>query len=366
MDKFILSKEQEIIILDKLVEKEEANPPTIKELLDILFPDQDLDARSQQGRAVREFIASRNLEYTGARTWIPKKTIILSEEQKLFISNNLNVIKPLEMARTLFSNHNLTNTDSETREIYKFIKTLPSNASGPVNPSIQKEEINIDDYAPPKTEVQALARVFKYVMNPGIDKDKITERHKRDMKNLIGYLHTMRFLSQINTYGLKEERELFESEFVRCTYNKSLTEEEVSQYIMCCADVIIAKQIEKRIQDLEREQDRQIEDNNGKPNMALVDQISSLRTELHQCINRQKVSIKSLQGERKERLKTEGANKGNIADLIMYAQSEEKRKHLLDIMDKGRQARKNEIERIKSMSDIKGEIFGLYEEEIID
>lgn len=360
MDDIVLTESQQLQIHTRL--NDESRPPaSIKEILELIFPDRVLDARSKEGMAVRKFIASQGLEYKPARQWIPKKTIVLTEEQKAFITNNINVSTPLEMARTLFDNRELTNTDSETREIYKYIKTLPTNLK---STSIG-EEINVENYTPPKTEVQVLARIFKYVSSPNIDKDNLTEKNKRDLKSLIGYLHTMRFLAQINDYGSVKERELFESEFIRCTYDKALTEEEVSQYIMYCTEVIIAKQIDKRVQDLEAEQDRQIQES-GRPNMALVQQISALRGEYHQCLTRQKASLKSLQGERKERLKNESTYKLTMADLIVYVQSEEKRKHLVEMSRARREKLKEEINRIKTMDQIKAEIFGISEEEIID
>lgn len=355
-----LSQEQELLILEKLSNKDKIY--SIKELLDLLFPNQNLEARSKEGFLVRELIASKGLEYKPARQWIPKKNIVLTEEQKQFITNNINVSTPLEMSRTLFNNNDLTMTDSETREIYKYIKSLPTN----IRNESRGEELNTEDYTPPKTEVQVIARINKYVSNPNFNKDQLTEKNKRDIRNLIGYLHTMRFLAQINDYASVKDRELFESEFIRCTYDKVLTEEEVSQYIMYCHEVIVAKQIDRRIQNLEQEQDRQIQENDGRPNMALVDQISSLRNEFNQCINRQKTSLKSLQGERKERLKNESTYKLTMADLIVYVQNEEKRKYLLDIAKERREKLKEEINRIKTMDQIKAEIFGITEEEILD
>jgi hypothetical protein len=361
MEKFILSEEQQNIILGKLM-TEQTVPPTIKELIEILFPGQNLDARSKEGRSIREFIADKNLEYTGARTWVPKKVIELTEEKKAFISNNINAMKPLEMARTLFENRELTNTDSETREIYKYIKTLPGN----IQSKSIGEPINIKEYQPPKTEDQAIARINKYIQNSEVDRNKLTEKNKRDIKNLLGYMHTLRYLSQINTYFSVIERDLFESEFIRCTYDKALTEEEVSQYIIYCTEVVIAKQISRRIQDLEGSQDIQLEENQGRLNMSLVEAVSSLRKEYNDCISRQKSSLKSLQGERKERLKNEGANKGNISDLIVYAQNQEKRNHLLKIAAERREKIKEEIVRIKNLDEIKAEIFGISEREILD
>ncbi len=358
----VLTEEQQLVILEML-NADPDNPPKIKDVLLKVFG-REIDAREKEGLVVRRFIGEKGLAFHKARDWKPTKVIELTEANKEFISNNCSNMKPLEMARILFNNPKLTMLDVETKVIYKYLKELPENIK---SQSMAKgDELTQDEYKPPKTEDQCIARINRYVHNANIIREKLTEKQKRDIKNLIGYLNTIRYLDQIKTYVLTDERELFESEFVGCTYDKSLTKEEVSQYIMYCTDAVIARQINKRVQDLEREQDRQIEESNGRPNMALVDQISALRGEFNQCINRQKTALKSLQGERKERLKIDSNNKGNISDLIMYAISEEKRQHLLNIAAARREKIKEEIERIKNMDEIKGEIFGIDPTEILD
>lgn len=356
----ILTSEQQVKILERL-EQESEYPPTIKELIILAFG-REYDARSKFGVAVRKFMTEKQLKFRNTKDIIASKKIELDEEQRNFVTKNMVSMKPLEMARILFQDNKITNLSAETRAIYSYIKELPT---GVQNAGVKLEDMAVEDYVPPKTQDQAIVRINRYA-NTDMDRNGLNEKQKRDIKNLINYLHTIRFLSQINTYSKSSERTIFEAEFIRCTYNKSLTQEEVSQYIMYCTEVIIAQQINKRVQDLEEEQDRQIQENNGRPNMALVEQISALRGEFNQCINRQKNSLKSLQGERKERLKLDSENKGNISDLIVYALSEEKRQHLLNIAAERRIKIKDEIERIKNMDEIKAEIFGITEQEILD
>ena len=83
-------------------------------------------------------------------------------------------------------------------------------------------------------------------------------------------------------------------------------------------------------------------------------------------MHRQKASLKSLQGERKERLKLAGQNKGNIADLIAYWENAQKRKNIVLLAEIKRKELKNEINRLKDMSEIDAEIYGISEEELLD
>src|SRR5688572_30106871 len=117
-DKIILTEEQKLQILDRI--NDGTKPiPTIKELIILVFNEAH-DARTKFGMAVREFLAEKNIQYQAAKEWVPKKVIELTEEQKSFIVNNIAAMKPLEMARTLFDNRELTNLDSETRSIYEY------------------------------------------------------------------------------------------------------------------------------------------------------------------------------------------------------------------------------------------------------
>ena len=355
----ILTEEQKLKILEML----NINPPPkIKDIGKEIFG-KDIDARELEGRVIRQFIKEKGLTFRNARTWIPEKVIELTEEQKTFISNNINSVKPLEMSRILFKNDRLTQLDLETRAIYTYIKTLPPNIT---NAAISKEEcINTEDYRPPKTESECIARINKYVLNANLERQKLNEKQKRDIRNLIGYLHSARYLSQIAMYSLESDRILFESEFIRCTYDKALTEEEVSQYIIYATEVIIGRQISKRIEQLENEQDNFMEENNGKLNQGLVEAVRSLRNEFNQCITRQRALLKSLQGERNQRIKNEAKDRTSLVDLVMFWQNEEKRQQMIQLAELRREKIKEEIDRLKNMDELKCQIWGINPEEII-
>lgn len=365
-EEIVLTKEQQLKILEAIQNGGDDNPPLIKDLIILAFGEPH-DARTKYGTAVRVFIAQNGLKFRNARQYVPNKVVELTEEQKQFIVSNWSSMKALEIARTLFKNENLTNLDSETRAIYSYIKDIPKQtaADGKINDGYG-DALNTEDYRPPKTQDQAIARANKFISTP-YDRDKLTEKEKRQLKSLIGSLHTLRFLDQINTYAEVRYRELFESTFIRCVHDKdNLNEEEVDQYVIYAAEVIMGAKIQKRIEELEEDQDKQRDENNGRINMSLVEAVSSLRNEFNQCIKRQRDLLKALQGERKERLKTTGRNKENLLDLFIFIQEEEKRKKFLAWAEIRRNKIKEEIDRIKNMSELKAEIYGLEEEELLD
>jgi hypothetical protein len=359
-EKVVLTESQKLIILEML-NNENAETPKIKEILDRVFPGENLDARSKKGIIVREFIAEKGLDYRAAKEWVVKKDIQLTEEQKQYITNNIKSEKPLQMARVLFNNHNLTNLDSETRAIYSYIKELPSLVKAG---SLDKQNYNVEEYKPPKTDDQCISRINQYVDNANFDRAKLTEKQKRDIKNLIGYLHSTRYVLQIQTYALEEDRRLFESSFIRCTYNRDLEEQEVDQYIMYATEVVSGKQIAKRIEQFEKQQDETLEET-GKANMGMVEAVKVLRTDLHQCITRQRQLLKALEGERQKRMESQKEDNTSILDLLSYWKDYERRQHLLKLADIRESQLKDEIERLKNLDEVKLEIFGISERELI-
>ena len=60
-----LKKEQEEKVLDEW-NLTPGSPPPLLELIKAAFPNQDVDGRSKEGRAVKAFLASRKLKARGA------------------------------------------------------------------------------------------------------------------------------------------------------------------------------------------------------------------------------------------------------------------------------------------------------------
>lgn len=357
----ILTDSQKARILEMLMENPE-KPPKIKDVIkDPGVFNKEIDAREMEGLAVRKFIAEKGLNFHKAREWRPEKIINLTEEQKTYIANNISNEKPLQMARILFNNNELTNLDTETRAIYSYISSLPSQVKAK---SLDKETYALDEYKPPKTEDQAIARINKYVNNANLIKEKLTEKQKRDIKNLQGYLHSMRYTAQIETYALEKDRELFESSFIRCTYNRDLEEQEVDQYVMYATEVVSGKQIAKRIEQFEKQQDETLEET-GKANMGMVEAVKVLRTDLHQCITRQRQLLKALEGERQKRMETQKEDNTSILDLLSYWKDYARRQHLLKLAQIRESQLIDEIERLKTLDEVKLEIFGITQNEIL-
>lgn len=360
-----LNEQQKLGILNEWNNRP-TNPPSLLELVRIAFPNVDgADGRSWHGKKVKEFLASRQIKARASYEYQPKDKIELSQDQKEFAANNVNSMGALEIARTLFNNQNLTSLSQETRTIIEYIKTLDPKIVNSSPIPRNQESLADSDYQPPKTSDKMLFRINRYV-HEGIDKDKITSRQKTAINALIGYMHTYRFLHQINSYSSNIDRELFESSFVRYTYDKpDLTQEEVDQYIVLATEVVISANIQETIQTLQNQIDIEV-DGGGKIPMALIEAISGARDEYNQSTIRQQKLLNDLKVKRSDRLSKQIKENASILNLVQMWKEEESRVQLLKLAERRKAMVKNEIDRLSTMDEIKCRILGISEDEVLN
>ena len=360
MNEPALNEDQKALIISTWNEKKE-NPPSLQELTQLVFPEiPNIDGRSLYGKAVKKFLASRDLKVKTKSEYTPKDRTEFTQEQKDFLTNNANLMTPVDLARSLFNNYTLSNLSIESRSVEEYLNTLPKQVR-----AVQTEEEQQGDYKPPKNQERAMVRVNKYVLD-GIDKDKITAKQKKELNSLISYLHTYRFLHQIGTYVDSVDRDLFESSFIRYAYDKSdLTQEEVDQYIILATEVVISSNIQQTIQTLQEQINMEM-DSGQKIPMVLVEAVTSARTEYNQCVGRQQKLLNDLKVKRSERMQKQVKENASILNLVLMWKDEETRNEMLKMADMRREVLKGEIGRLSSMDDVKARIFGLTEEEVLD
>lgn len=361
MSKIELTEEQKQRVLQEWESRQE-NPPSLLESIRVAYPDQPhLDGRSKEGKAVKAFLATKDISPLASHQYQPKKTD-LTEEHKEFINNNFGMMSAVEMARIVYGNNELTNLNQESRAVDEYVKTLNPAAAFQPNSDIPQ-----NDYKPPKTMHAAITKINHYVLE-GIDKNKLTPRNKKDINSLIGYLHTYRFLHQINTYENQTVRELFESSFVRYTWDKNdLTQEEVDQYIVLSGEVVIASNIQRRVERLQQHLDESAEDTEGRRiAMSLVESISTAQTEYNQCVNRQQKLLESLKEKRSDRLKKQIADNASILNLVEMWKEEESRKKMIQLAEMRKEAVKDEITKLGTMDEVKARIMGISEDEVLN
>lgn len=340
-------------------------PPSLKDLVVLAFPDisEELqDGRSKYGKCVKAFLSSVDLSPKKAHEY-EKKEIELTEEHKEFIGNNVSTMRGHEMAKVLFKDHTLNNLSAEARAINEYIKTLPTQATV-YDPSSSEE---LGEYKPLKTFDKALTRINKYV-HEAINRKEISAHVKKGVNSLIGYMHTYRFLHIINNYDSITDRDLFESSFIRYTYDKSdLTQEEVDQYIVLSAEVVISSTIQRRVEHLQGLLDQTADQTDGaRISMSLVESINTAQNEYNQCVNRQQKLLNDLKEKRSDRLKNQIKENASILNLVQLWKEEDSRKKLIKFAEMKKENLSKEVDRFENMDDVKCRILGVSKNEAIN
>lgn len=337
-------------------------PPALKDITKEVFG-AEFDGRSEQGRAIKAALAKFNLRAKAASDYTPKTgEIQLTDEQKLFITNNAVAMSALEMARTLFQNEAITNLHAETRVVLEFVRTLDTTVVSGAN-----ENVPTEDYDPPNTLDQTLKRVNRYV-NMTLTKDKLTAVQKKGLDMLTGYLHNNRFKRQMNTFDSIVDRDTCEDAFIRYTYDKpDLTQEEIDQYIELANQVVQGFKVLRRSEQLQRrlEETTNHANTDAKLSLSWVEAIGKASTEYHQCIQRQQKLLDDLKEKRSTRLSKQMKENASILNLVQEWRNYEMRQDMIKIGEREQAAVAKEVEKLTTLSDIKARILGLTKDGIL-
>jgi|TARA_R110000851_G_scaffold89084_1_gene194352 hypothetical protein len=341
-------------------------PPDLQDLINSAFPGQNIDGRSKDGRSVRKFLASRKLKAQSKNEYKPR-IYKLSESDKEFISNSYETMTGHEIAKTLFGG-TTSHRDKRTLAVVNEIKEVTNR-----NPNEQAfqdpSEVNTNEYRPPKSAERSFVRIKKYVNEPFGGKQELGPKEKKSLTTLINYLSTFRFSHQINGYETVTDKNLFESSFVRYTYDKpDLTQEEVDQYIVLSQEVVISAKILRRVERLQVHLDRQADESEegARISMSLVQSINTAQTEYNQCVNRQQRLLSDLKEKRSDRLKKLVNENASILNLVELWKAQESREKLVKLAKLQKENIQNEVGRLSSIDEIKARILGLTEEEALN
>ena len=338
------------------------SPPSISKLTQLIFGDETLDGRTKEGKAIKRKLAEHKMvAITSAHKDQLKGMLELDEANQEFIRNNFENMSAVEMARVLFNKPRLTNLSQEARTIAHFLQKSDL-LQGRENP----EDVPIKDYRPPHNLDQTITRVQRFV-NIVVDKGKLNGKQKKDYESLRRYLHNTRFMRQISSYEKNLDRDLFESSFVRYTYDKfNLTEEEVDEYIVLATEVVIGTSIQARVETLRAMLERQAEDGDGgRIRMGLVEAISTSQTEYHQSVSRQQNLLKSLKVKRSEKESKEKNATANVLNLIEVWKEEETRNEMIDMAEVRNAKIDKTIVELSEMDELKCRVMGISRDEII-
>ena len=321
-----------------------------------VFMNDGLDGRTKEGRAVRAYLASEEIEYS-TRHISKKEDVVLTPEQKDFVRNNCAPdVGSLALAKLVFSDSNVKHLSKEFWAVHNFIE------SEGLDLSESETALNVK-YAPPKAESRIIKKINDCV-GVEITEDRMTVQYKRCIASLAKFMSAPRFLQVIETYTNLEDRVLFEAEFVRATWDKpDLTSDEINLYINVCMDYIHLKRIQSAMDKL----NRMFDDAEEQQDMTirLTEILKTKSEEYNQCEKRMESLISKLQGDRSKRISSQVAKNASILNLVQLFQEEEERTIMIKMAEMQKKMVSKEADKIERMPEWKSRVLGISKDDVL-
>lgn len=356
-----MAKEDIILTFDqKQIIDKQWDKIRFPDLVKLVFKNNDLDGRSLQGKAVRQYLGEERSVISAG--YQPKEQIELTEEQKEYIRNNVKSGESAtSMARTLFNNNKLTTLGLEARAILSYINDLPEEISG----KSHSDEIG-EEYYPPNTVKQVISKVNEYCQKNFVYED-LNSQQKKKFENLLSLFKSLRFLHMMSSYSSKTSRKIFEGEFTKAVFEEpDLNYNDLNLYINLISNYIQEIQVRKHLNMLNERYEAVIGDPDGKIATAMADMISARTKELNDCDTRQQKLIKDLSGSRAEKNKNKTASTLSIAGLLEWWSEESTRRKGIELAEMKKREVIDEVDRLTNMDEIKATIVGLNISELVN
>ena len=144
-----------------------------------------------------------------------------------------------------------------------------------------------------------------------------------------------------------------------------MAQEEVDQFILLSAEVVIASNIQDRVERLNRLLDDVSDDTDGRRiSMALVESINTAQTEYNQSVTRQQKLLNDLKEKRSDKLKKQISENASILNLVEMWKEEESRNKMIKLAMLRKEAVREEQKKLGTMDEVIAKILGLTEEEL--
>jgi hypothetical protein len=335
----------------KILEEFEKNPNII-DITKIVFNDDKLDGRSKEGRSVTKFLAENGLK---AKTTKHKKvdSIELTQEQENIIEQRVDAgWSSLQIAKELFGN-SIRNLSKEQRTVHEHVTTL--------NIEAPQEE------APTYVAPHAISRIIKKINDStgyGLEEGKMSRQQTACCEKLRINLNNSRFVAIVNNYIAPRDKELFEQEFIRLTWDKpDLTPDELNLYMNVCKEIINLELITGHLQKLNEMFESA--DDQDEMTVRLAEIIKAKSSEYHQCESRIENLTKKLQGDRGERMKNKQKENASFLSIVQLFQEEEERANMVRIAEMQKELIKEEAQKIEGTSAWKARVLGINIDDVL-
>lgn len=330
--------------------------PDLIELTRATFKDGTIDGRSKQGRAVREYLASKDMKYKTTKHK-EVKPVLLTEEQKSFIEQYSNDgMSSFQIAQLLFPEDEVKKLGRHQRTVAQYLEAVKRR---------QKEERRNDraKYDPPQ-DFESCVYLVNLYTNNNFKEEELKVVDKKSIESIFKFLRSPRFTQIIGNYSKQEDQDLFEAEFIRATWDKpDLSADEINLYVNVCVDYINLKNISAHMEKLNRMFDEA--DEQQELTVRLSELLKTKSEEYNQCEKRQESLIQRLAGDRAKRISQRQDKNASILSLVESFQNEEERKLMIKMAEMQKQAIQEEADHLESMNEWKSRILGISKNDVI-
>lgn len=335
--------------------------PDLNIITQVVFEDEALDGRSKEGRAIRSFLAEQGRQYNTTKSEKKKFVNFTDQQIQFMMSDRINSsMSAFEIAKLVLNDEEIKPLSAEHRAVQEF---LYKNR----NDIVDETELSAESkWHSPKSPLSAIRRINKWTgENISEDLNQVPLKTRKCIESLLKYYKSYKLESEINSYKTQGDRELFESEFVRSVWNKDdLTPDELNLYMMVCSNFVRKAKIQKRLDQFNlmlESEDISAQD----LTMRLTEHLKATSDELDKCEKRIDSLINKLNGDRAKRLERRGEASVNFLSVVEVFQNYEDRKKMIMMAEMQNKLIEDEIDRLESVDELKGRIFGISRYEIL-
>jgi hypothetical protein len=315
-------------------------------------------------------LTERSVEYDHIRRYVAKiKRAVprpsFTEEQISFIETNSNIMKPFELATTIFPDRKIQKLSSETQRIGEYLKALGiSSGNG---------DSDNNEYRPPKAASSICRKINLIEPSAEFNPNDLTPNQKKCVEALKNYLGSIRFGNFMRIYGKRENGQeicsLFEEEFIKGVYDKpDLNSEELNMYINLCTEYVNIQQITESKIFLENKINSSFDDDDEvkqKLSMSWVELLQKREADLNNSKKRAVDLQKMLSSTRSQRLEKQAQVNESLAKFVESWKFQEGRERALKIAEAQNLLVKDELKRIENADEYIANVLGISHDEIL-
>ena len=288
-----------------------------------------------------------------------KEKIEFTEQQEEFIISTKRKmgLSSLAIAKLLFPTNTINPLSAEQRAVLSVIKD--------VNPDFMPSQDSgaLDSYIAPKATSRIVKKINDATGNT-FDDSKLNRQYQVCVERLGIHLNNSRFLKIMNNYLDKSDRDLFEQEFIRLTWDKpDLTADEINLYLNVCKEIINLEVVSKHLNKLNDMFD--VADDQTEMSVRLAEIIKAKSSEYHQCEGRIENLTKKLQGDRSTRMQNKTKDNASILSIVQLFQEKEERDNMVRMAEMQKMTAKKEAERLEGMAEWKARVLGISQDDVI-